>query len=547
MERYLRPDRLETDPSSTTAAKEWTHWIRTFRNFTQAVQTTNPTVDKLNLLINYVAPKVYDYIADCSDYDTAESTLQARYVKPKNEIFARHVLATRRQELNETLDQFLQSLKLLAKDCNFKAVTAVEAADQYIRDAFINGLSSNVIRQRLLENKTLDLQTAYEQAHTLEMAQKHSASYTQFETVTASAVNLQSDMSGQGISEKREVGLDVRTGNENSGQLLASVAPNASKCYFCGYTKHPRYKCPARDAMCNNCRKKGHFAKVCKAGKQSNAASMTQCSATLATMAGTSPLCLQKSVCSSRINGVSVQALIDTGSSDNFVNQSVVEKLKLTVYPEQGNVSMADTSSLSTVLGSCKVELELGVEIYHDVKLQVLPSLCSDIVLGHQLLRNHSCLEMQFGGDRPPLKVCGLAAMQISALPLFSNLSPDCKPVAIKSRRYSWPDREFIARETTRMLDGGIIRPSNSPWRAQVLVTGGMNHKKRLVIDYSQTINRFTELDAYPLPNMNDTVREVATYKVFSTLDLKSAYHQVPIREEEKLYTGFEADGKTDI
>ena len=167
MEQLLRPERLETDPSSSTADKEWLHWIRTFHNFTLAVQKINPTVDKLNLLINYVAPRVYGYIADCTTYETAESTLQALYVKPKNEIFARHVLATRRQESNETLDQFLQALKLLARDCNFKAVTANEASDQYVRDAFINGLSSNAIRQRLLENKTLDLQTAYDQAHNL--------------------------------------------------------------------------------------------------------------------------------------------------------------------------------------------------------------------------------------------------------------------------------------------------------------------------------------------------------------------------------------------
>ena len=32
-------------------------------------------------------------------------------VEPANEIFARHLLATRRQQLNKTSDEFLQSLK----------------------------------------------------------------------------------------------------------------------------------------------------------------------------------------------------------------------------------------------------------------------------------------------------------------------------------------------------------------------------------------------------------------------------------------------------
>ena len=38
-----------------------------------------------------------------------------------------------------------------------------------------------------------------------------------------------------------------------------------------------------------------------------------------------------------------------------------------------------------------------------------------------------------------------------------------------------------------------------TPWRAQVVVAKdpSKGHKKRLCIDYSQTVNLYTELDAY--------------------------------------------------
>ncbi|XP_068205479.1 uncharacterized protein [Palaemon carinicauda] len=150
MERLLRPSRFDVDPDSAQAAKEWTHWLRTFTNFVEAVQLTTPTLDKLVLLTNYVAPSVYDYISECETYENAEEVLTSLYVKPNNEIFARHLLATRRQNSGESLDQFLQALKLLAKDCQFKSVTVEEACDSYVRDAFINGLVSSAIRQRLL-------------------------------------------------------------------------------------------------------------------------------------------------------------------------------------------------------------------------------------------------------------------------------------------------------------------------------------------------------------------------------------------------------------
>ena len=73
------------------------------------------------------------------------------------------------------------------------------------------------------------------------------------------------------------------------------------------------------------------------------------------------------------------------------------------------------------------------------------------------------------------------------------------------------------------------------------MVTKDENHKKRLAIDYSQTIDRFTQLDAFPLPRMTNLVNNIAQYKVFSTIDLRSAYHQVPLKDEDKPYTAFEA------
>ena len=64
------------------------------------------------------------------------------------------------------------------------------------------------------------------------------------------------------------------------------------------------------------------------------------------------------------------------------------------------------------------------------------------------------------------------------------------------------------------------------------------------MIDYSTTINRFTLLDAYRLPNIEDLVNTVAQARYYSSLDLRSAYHQIPLLEEERFYTAFEAGGE---
>ena len=101
------------------------------------------------------------------------------FIKKKNSIFARHLLATRRQETEESLELYLQNLKILSRDCDFTALTASQARDIAIRDAFISGVQSYQIRQRMLENKDLDLASAYELTLTLDMAQKQSDLYSQ--------------------------------------------------------------------------------------------------------------------------------------------------------------------------------------------------------------------------------------------------------------------------------------------------------------------------------------------------------------------------------
>ena len=49
--------------------------------------------------------------------------------------------------------------------------------DEAVRDAFITDLQSSYIRQRLLENTTLDLNTMFTQARSLHTAQKSSETY----------------------------------------------------------------------------------------------------------------------------------------------------------------------------------------------------------------------------------------------------------------------------------------------------------------------------------------------------------------------------------
>lgn len=57
-------------------------------------------------------------------------------------------------------------------------------------------------------------------------------------------------------------------------------------------------------------------------------------------------------------------------------------------------------------------------------------------------------------------------------------------------------------------------------------------------MDY-KALNNVTLRDSYPLPRIDDTLDALLGARWFSTLDLKSGYHQVEMAEEDKVKTAF--------
>ena len=105
MEKYLRPERLTLEPDHESAEEQWTYWLQTFTNFMDALCSDERSPNKLSIITNYLSPRVYGYISQYSTYTEVIQHLQNLYVKPKNVVFARHQLSTRKQAITETLDQ----------------------------------------------------------------------------------------------------------------------------------------------------------------------------------------------------------------------------------------------------------------------------------------------------------------------------------------------------------------------------------------------------------------------------------------------------------
>ena len=120
--------------------------------------------------------------------------------------------------------------------------------------------------------------------------------------------------------------------------------------------------------------------------------------------------------------------------------------------------------------------------------LRGITSICIAFV---DFRARHKNVKIYFGGEIPTLHLGALEAIKTSTrVKLFEHLSENTQPVATKPRRYCQADTEFISFEVKRLLNNELIEPINSPRRAQPLVARQVNHKKRMVIDYNQTVNK---------------------------------------------------------
>ena len=545
--KFIKPSLLRADLNSSQACKEWEHWFPTFTNFLESFPA-EPAVsdaDKLRCLIAHIDKDVDDFVSECQTYQTAVQTLERLYVNPCNVIFARHLLMTCRQQPEQSLDDYLQKLKQLSKDCNYRAVTADICRNEAIRDAFISGLILNDIRSRLLENMredSLTLQAIFDQARSLDIAHKSSEKYNAL-LIAPGKFDFNSITNRVSAIQKKRVKStrDELEENPNESCNSCSTQQLQKTCGYCGNDYHVRSQCPAKRSKCYKCGNYGHFAKQCRSpNKQLNCTTTSDVAALNAENGAPHKVNVQITV-----NGVQANALINTGSTLSHINRTFALQHNLTQCNERNEIGLAVTGNCSQSDGFCLVIICMQNRSYSDMKLLVLDNLLTDVILGQDFLKLHNHVQISFGGPKPALRISALDCVKTDVVPrLFDHLTNECKPIITKSRKHSTANEKFIAETIKNDLLNGVIEPSTSPWRAQVLVTTGENHQKRMCFDYSKTINKYTFLDGYPLPNMQSMVSKIAQYSHFSTLDLKAAYHQLEIPEEDHPYMAFEANGK---
>ena len=170
-----------------------------------------------------------------NSYDTVKQKFQDYFNVRHNVIYERAKFNFRKQEVGESVNDFLTSLLTLVETYNYGNLR-----DEMIRDRIVVGILDKSLAERLQLDAALTLDGCIKLVRGTDVVKKQ-------QKLLAAHAN---DFAIAGI--------------QNSSKACASPINNNQVCNWCGTAQHARKFCPALKATCFNCGKIGHFRKVCR-------------------------------------------------------------------------------------------------------------------------------------------------------------------------------------------------------------------------------------------------------------------------------------------
>ena len=141
----------------------------------------------------------------------------------------------------------------------------------------------------------------------------------------------------------------------------------------------------------------------------------------------------------------------------------------------------------------------------------------------------------QFSRSSHDLGSCGIEQHTI-------KLKPGSQPIKQRPYRIPLAKREIAKQEIKLMAEKKLIEPSYSAWCSPAVLVPKRDGSTRFCIDYRR-LNAVTVPDSHPLPRTDDTLSALGGAKWFSTLDLRSGYHQIEIQPSDRPLTAFAIPG----
>ncbi len=282
-----------------------------------------------------------------------------------------------------------------------------------------------------------------------------------------------------------------------------------------------------------------------------------------------------------------VPALVDSGSAVNVISQELADKLKIPTSPciPAINITTIDNGPIGSGITATTQPVTLHIGLFHTetITFYVVPSCKYQVILGHPWLAVHDpiiswnqgelaqwsayclnncltrtlsfpCLSTSIESPETGTQT-SLPTVYAKFAEVFSkskatqlpphrpwdcaiDLLPNTSPPKSKVYPLSRPETQPMETYINEALASGYIRPSTSPAAAGFFFVEKKDGGLRPCIDY-RGLNNVTVKYRYPLPLVPSALEQLREARIYSKLDLRSAYNLIRIQEGDEWKTAF--------
>lgn len=515
---------------------------------------------KVTYFLHYIGAKAFEIICDKltpedpykQDYVQLRNILEEFYAPAPLEIAENFRFHQRKQQEDESLQEFVVALQKLSVNC--KLGDYLKTA---LRNQFVFGLRSRRIQSRLLEMKDLSFNKAVVIATGMELSERDANQLqatwkqTQINAVTHDKKRSTAKTEGkfQSNYNKRAGTKQSYRGNNRGGYSNTSKPTKPIECFRCG-GPHLATSCNLpRDTVCRACGVRGHLKRVCL--KEARSVAPTHQLEELRNLAAAEEHQehRDKFMATLMVNNTSITFEVDSGAAVTIIGKRLYNvkfpnhillhtNLKLSTY----------CNTVINVLGFLPVNVKLNNKKFK-LDLYVIDSEQQPL-LGREWIRVLDLLQFKrvhylatpVDGKAEVRvllerykEITEVKLEKIQGLQARLRLKENVSPIFYKARTVPFKLIPIIEKELDRLEAEGIMERVNSAqWATPIVPVLKKDGSVRICGDFKVTVNPHLIIDDYPLPNADELFSAMAGGTSFSKIDLRQAYLQLEVHPEDR-------------
>ena len=562
-------------------------WLRTFDSYLRCVERNqdpqNPLHDddKNALLISHLGQEglksfggtpVYDLYMTPGQQTTFADLRQAvstHFRRTPSVFKARYDFYSRKQDSGESVQEFDLALRALAVDCGFEDIRQAESVDEHIKTQLV--LHTN------LDKAKLEL-----------FARRGAMTLEEVRNFLKAAEAAEEDTRAIGHKSAGPASIhNVRGRPRGTSQRGLRPSTSSRTCVCCGQEGHTTNSdptCPARGKTCLSCGRVGHFSRVCKDGQAPPPRGSTTTSrgtsrggrgnrrgqgctipqgGPAARGAYTDPAethqCYIPTNTGSFIfhnfdiwDGTAfypMSFMVDTGANTSIITAQSYKKWfgHIPLTPYLGQMYAVDGHPVQQIMGTFATTIRFGARA-HKSTFHVLQGNVRDI-LGNNFIPP---LKVTIDGGNLSVSATStpLSELQMKYPTLFKDdlgtfsgpphklhISEEATPVAVQLRPVPFSQKQAVEEEICLLDRQGVWEPvQSSQWAHPMVVVPKKDGGVRITTDLTR-LNTHVIPERFPLPRIRDLLTNMAGSKVFSKVDLKKGYFQIPLHKDSSHLT----------